>query len=376
MLKNFLQENAAQIIKTWESLHAIPEWGNEEFKTSAYLKQVLHEYGITTRDLTPTGFIAEIKGEESGPLIGLRADMDALPYRNEKGEAYYVHACGHDSHCTMVLWTLLALKALNLVKKGTVRGVFQPNEEGSLGGAIDMYKAGATKDMNEFYGVHIRPIQELPFGKAAPALWHGASSKGQVIVQGLAAHGARPHLGANAIDGAAAAIFAINSLWMDPGKAWSAKVTQIQGGGDVVNIIPDKAVLNLDLRAATNPLMKAMQEKIAQVVQDAASSMGCTAKFKVLSNIPAAEYDEECIAVLANAIKEVLGEENLAAPISTTGADDFHEYKAADSKLKTAFLALGADAAPGLHSADMHFNTACMAQGIAILTTALATRVG
>lgn len=374
MLKEYIKAHEGQMLKTWQDLHAMPEWGQQEFKTSAYLKKALQEQGITTIDMGPTGFIAEITGAEPGPIIGLRADMDALPYRNEAGETYYVHACGHDSHSTMGLWTMLALKELGLVRRGTVRALFQPDEEG-LSGAVNMAKAGAIKAMDELYGVHIRPIQELPFGKASPALWHGASTGAEIIVHGTAAHGARPHLGANAIDGAAAIIFAINSIWMDPGQPWSAKVTRIQGGGDVVNIIPDKAVLSVDVRSASNKLMKELLAKIGEAAQHAAASMGCTCEFKPKHTAPAAEYDQVCIDALALAITEALGAENLFPPIITVGADDFHEYKVADPTLKTGFLALGADAEPGLHSPDMHFNTACIFKGVAILTTALASRV-
>lgn len=374
MTAEFINEHKNEILQTYADLHKIPEWGFEEFKTSAYLQNKLKSHGITVTKFTETGFVAEVEGTETGLCIGLRADIDALPFTNEKGETFYVHACGHDSHSTMVMWTLIALKELNLVKHGKVRGIFQPAEE-KLTGAISMIKAGAAKDLDELYGVHIRPIQELKSGQAAPALWHGGSTMAEVVVHGHTAHGARPHLGANAIDGAALVILAINSIWINPAEPWSAKVTRMHSGGAIINLIPDKAVLSLDIRAASNVLMEELLNKIKTAISGAASAAGCTAELIIGDSVPAADYDQSAIDVLADAITTVLGSNNLVKPIITPGSDDFHQYKVADPKLKTAFLALGADAQPGLHDPHMCFNTEVIIPGIKILVEALVSRI-
>ncbi|MDD4320950.1 MAG: amidohydrolase [Acidaminococcaceae bacterium] len=374
MIAEFMNEHKNEILQTYADLHKIPEWGFEEFKTSAYLQEKLKAHGITVTKCTETGFIAEVEGKETGPCIGLRADIDALPFTNDKGETCYIHACGHDSHATMAMWTLIALKELKLVKHGKVRGIFQPAEE-KLTGALSMIKAGAAKGLDELYGVHIRPIQELRSGQAAPALWHGGSTMAEVVVHGHPAHGARPHLGANAIDGAALVILAINSIWLNPAEPWSAKVTRMHSGGAIVNLIPDKAVLSLDIRAASNALMEELLNKIKIAITGAASAAGCTAELIIGDSVPAADYDQSAIDALAVAIATVLGKENLLKPIITPGSDDFHQYKVADSKLRTAFLALGSDAKPGLHDPHMSFNTEVIIPGTNILVEALASRV-
>jgi len=274
----------------------------------------------------------------------------------------------------MAMWTLIALKELKLVKHGKVRGIFQPAEE-KLTGALSMIKAGAAKGLDELYGVHIRPIQELRSGQAAPALWHGGSTMAEVVVHGHPAHGARPHLGANAIDGAALVILAINSIWLNPAEPWSAKVTRMHSGGAIVNLIPDKAVLSLDIRAASNALMEELLNKIKIAITGAASAAGCTAELIIGDSVPAADYDQSAIDALAVAIATVLGKENLLKPIITPGSDDFHQYKVADPKLRTAFLALGSDAKPGLHDPHMSFNTEVIIPGTNILVEALASRV-
>ena len=374
MIKETVEKQKAAILQTYKDLHNIPEWGYEEVKTSAYIKEHLEAKGITVKRVTDTGLVAEVDSGKKGPCVGLRADIDALPFVNEKGETHYIHACGHDSHVTMAMWTLMFMKELGLVKKGKIRVIFQPAEE-KLTGAKSMIKAGAAVGMDEFYGVHIRPIQELAYGKAAPAVWHGGATQAEVIIHGQTCHGARPHLGANAIDGAALAILGINSIWLNPSDPWSAKVTRIHSGGSIINQIPDKAVLSMDIRAATNALMDELMGKIRKAIKGGAEAAGCTAELNIIGDVPASDYDPECIKAVAEAISEVLGADNLAKEIVTPGSDDFHEYKKADPKLKTGFLALGSDAAPGLHAPNMCFNTDAIITGVEILVTALSKRV-
>jgi len=363
------------ILKTYEQLHALPEWGLEEHKTSAYIKEWLQEADIPVREFTATGLVAELVGDEQGPVVGLRVDIDALPFKNEAGETYYVHACGHDAHTTMGLWVLKVLKELNLVKRGRVRVVFQPAEE-RLVGARNMIAAGAATGLDELYGVHIRPIQEARLGQAAAALWQGGSTVAELTVTGRAAHGARPHLGINAIDGATLAIMAINSIWANPTQQWSAKVTKITGGGVASNIIPDRATFTVDMRAEADSLMEEIIGKVRAAVEGGALSVGGKAEMHILGAVPAAQYDQESIDNLAVAIAAVLGPEGLIPPIKSPGSDDFHEFKKADPRLKAAFLALGADATPGLHDPHMRLATDSLLIGTRILTLALAQRVG
>lgn len=369
-----VKEHKEEILKTFEDLHSIPEWGLEEFKTSAYIKGKLEEAGLAPKKCTETGLIADIEGSNEGPFIGLRGDIDALPYTDEEGKTYYVHACGHDSHATMVLWTTILLKKLGLVEKGKFRAIFQPAEE-RLVGAKMIIESGVIEDLDELYGAHIRPIQEARMGEATPALWHGASTMMEVTIHGQAAHGARPHLGQNAIDGAAMAILGINTIWANPAQQWSAKVTKIQGGGAVSNIIPDKATFVIDMRAQTNDIMKELIEKVKIACESGANAVGARTEIKILGGVPAAEYDDDAIETLQAAINDILGDEGLLDHIYTPGGEDFHEYVKTYPKLKTAYMGLGSDCTPGLHDPEMTFNKEAILRGIEILTLAMARKL-
>ena len=136
---------ALNVVEIWRDLHKTPELGFEENKTSAYLAEALEKLGFAvTRGVGKTGVMGVIRGAEPGPVLMLRADMDALPFRNDDGSIEAVHACGHDSHCAMVL--AAASELADRVRRGTLKILFQPGEE-TLHGALEVLKSGAVDDV-------------------------------------------------------------------------------------------------------------------------------------------------------------------------------------------------------------------------------------
>lgn len=225
-------------------LHQIPELGFNEHKTSDYVAAKLKEMGLEPiRGIGGTGVVAYIDGTEPGPTVMLRADMDALPFVID-GKDACIHACGHDSHTAMVLAT--AAKLIGHVKKGRVKLFFQPAEE-TLFGALKSYDDGVLDDVDYAFGAHVRPIQDIPDGTVCAAVRHTSSTFCIVELKGKVAHGSRPHLGASVVEAAVLATNAVNSLWVNPNKAWSAKVTSIDCASTATNIIPDKGKMILDI---------------------------------------------------------------------------------------------------------------------------------
>ena len=165
--------------------------------------------------------------------------MDAL-WQLVNGKWQANHSCGHDGHMTMVLHALTCLKEIGFEPKGLIKIIFQPAEE-SGNGAKAIIETGVISDLDYLLGLHVRPIQEMPFGVASPAIYHGATTLLRGEVKGVQAHGSRPNLGINVADSLAAIIQAVNSIKMDPTVSASAKVTMIKAGGDNLNIIPDFA---------------------------------------------------------------------------------------------------------------------------------------
>lgn len=361
-----MHSKEVRILDTFNALHAMPEVGFAEFRTSAWLADKIKAAGFAVETgVGGTGIVAVLKGQEPGPVVALRADMDALAHLVD-GQEVCVHSCGHDSHCSMVLTAAEEL-ATSGIRRGTLKILFQPAEE-KLFGATRMIEAGALDDVDIVLGIHLRPIQEAKTGQATPALYHGASYIMEATINGQTAHGARPHLGVNAIDAAAAAVNAINAIHINPVIPATCKVTRLHAGGATLNQIPARAELALDLRAQQNEAMRTLLEKADKAIKAAAATVGATAETVVKGGVPGAEYHPEMIELAREAIRAVLGEEGLLDPIVTPGGEDFHNFVQAKPSLKAGYIGLGCNLTPGLHDPGMQFDHSAMIYGTEIMT--------
>lgn len=361
------------ILQVYDYLHSIPELGFAEVKTAAFLAGELQKLGYDVQTgYGKTGLIGTIKGAEPGPVLMLRADMDALPF-TVAGKSEARHACGHDSHCSMML--AAAAELAGKVKKGTLKILFQPAEE--LGtGAVAVMEDGALEGVDYIIGVHNRPVQDIPEGTLTPAVNHAAVAQVAITIDGQSCHGARPHLGVNAAETAAVMTTTIMSLKLNPIKSWSCKVTSIHAGS-VFNIIPDKAELLVDCRAEDNEVMDEMMLKLHRAVEGAAIAMGAKAVLTTPSGIiPAPQYDAGMIKLLADSIIAVAGKENYRDPITNPGGEDFHFFTKKYPQLKAGYLGVGAGATPGLHAVNMHLNKQYLQKGADVLVHAALQIIG
>ncbi len=353
----------------YNALHELAEPPLQETKTSAYLKQKIKELGFTVLATVETGVIAQYDSMVEGPTIGLRADMDALRYEiNNKVE--YRHTCGHDANMTMVLTA--AQKAVERgIKKGKLVLIFQPAEE-IVAGAKLMAESGEIPQLDALFGIHLRPIAETPLGEATPALVHGASRILRIKISGKSSHGARPHLGVNAIETAILAINAVNAIKVDPRISHSVKVTVFKGG-EVANIIPSEAEFSLDLRAQSNAVMDDLYKKVITALKGSCSVT--EASYQIVSDegCLAAIYDDECIEIARRAIQKVIGKAK--QPVVTPGGEDFHYY-AGILGVKAAYIGIGANLTPGLHAVDMDFDKKALTIGRDILAEIIVSLLG
>ncbi|MGN1149443.1 MAG: amidohydrolase [Sutterella sp.] len=362
------------VVEVWKDLHKTPELGFEEEKTSAYLAAELEKLGYeVTRGIGRTGVVGIMKGAEPGPVLMLRADMDALPFKNEDGTIARVHACGHDGHSAMLLTA--AAELAGKVKKGTLKIFFQPAEE-TLHGALESIKDGVLDDVDIALGCHVRPIQDIPAGTCCAAVRHTASTFANIEISGRSSHASRPHLGVNCAEAAAIVTNAVCAVKGDPAKVWSCKVTSIQASAAATNIIPDTALLKLDIRAQTNELMDELLEKVRLAAEGGAMSVGATAKL-VLPGvvIPAAVYDEDLVEEVADTIRETLGADRLARDCGG-GGEDFHFFKKTRPDIKAAYFGVGAACTPGLHARSMTFDPEQLNMGVKVLVAMALKKIG
>lgn len=353
----------ADVFKYFEDLHKIPEVGMHEFKTSAYIANALRKMGYEVEDHIGggTGVVGIYDSGKPGPVLGLRADMDALGTK-DGGAA---HLCGHDGHMSMLLAAAEEIMDEKLVKKGKLKLIFQPAEETSEG-ALSMLKGGAIDDIDILIGMHGRPIQECRVGEAAPALYYSAACHIRYDVTGAQCHGARPYLGVSALDAACLIVQAANALRFNSNIVYNLKATQIHADAGVPNAVPGNATVTFDLRSQDNDVMDLMIKKLTTAAQNAAASIGATAKENILHRTPASILTPEITDLLADVIKEELGEQALIPPITTAGGEDFFWYPKERPQLKTGFVALGEDAQPGLHDPHMHFDHSALPNGVKI----------
>ncbi|PLR95976.1 M20 peptidase aminoacylase family protein [Bacillus sp. T33-2] len=360
----------SQIFTIFNHLHNNPEVSWKEYETTRYITGLLEELGVKFETFEDcTGVVAEM-GE--GPFtVGLRADMDAL-WQEVDGAWKANHSCGHDAHMTLALGVILSLKKMNVKLPGKVKFIFQPAEE-KANGALKMLEKKVIDDIDYLYGVHVRPDQEVPHGKAAPAIVHGAGKfiTGKIIGDDL--HGGRPHLGANAIEVGSAIVQEIKGIRLDPQIPYSVKMTRFTAGGDNDNIIPGSAEFAIDMRAQTNQAMRQLAAKVEKIIETISALYQVRIDFTYAGNAVAAEVNEEAQSIMAEAIQIVLGKDHLFPPSVTSGCEDFHFYNVQRPEVKATMLGLGCGLAPGLHHPKMTFDRDALITGTEILTRAILT---
>lgn len=371
-VNNVVKNIEQKVLATFDYLHRNPEISWEEVNTTAYLKKTLEENGCETITFgDSTGVVGKYGNFTKGlPVVAIRADIDAL-WQEVDGEFQANHSCGHDAHMAMVLGVLEKFRETpKIADKVAVKFLFQPAEEVGAG-ALKMVGDGVMDDVDYLYGVHLRPEAETAMGKATPVIVHGATKTIHVRLKGDDAHGARPHLNENAIEIGAEIVNLISKIHLDPTVPHSVKMTKFEAGGKSANIIPGSATFSFDLRAQNNEAMEILVEKV-HAVFDAVRNL-YTAELEVtgMHGIAAAETNEEAISIMAQAIGNVLGTENVDQPLVTPGGDDFHFYTIKNPELKATMLGLGCGLKPGLHHPKMTFDHAALMNGANILHEAI-----
>ncbi|UPW84824.1 amidohydrolase [Lysinibacillus sp. Ag94] len=355
-----------KIYQWFDHFHKYPEVSWKEFETTKKIASILDELNVSYRLLGDVpGLIAEIgTGDE---IVAVRADIDAL-WQEVDGKWQANHSCGHDANITMVLGALLLLKDQPLQHR--VRFIFQPAEE--LGnGACAAFERGAVEGVSHLFGVHLRPIEELPLGKVSPAIHHGSAYFLEGTIRGTDAHGARPHQGKNAIDVIMAVQQMLNSIHLSPFEPHSAKLTKIVADGGSTNIIPGTASFSMDIRAQRNNQLELLRSRIEFGLTSIKQQFEIDMGWEWLDFTPGAEVSSVAARMAKDAIIETLGETHLAEEITTPGSDDFHFYTVKKPELKATMIGIGADLTPGLHHPKMTFERNALIDAAQVLACVL-----
>lgn len=321
-----------QLTAFFQDLHRHPELGNEEVRTTARVRAALEEQGVEILDPgLKTGLIAVIRGKRPGRVIGLRADMDALPLQEETGLPYasqrqgVMHACGHDFHTACMLGAALLLKEKEETLRGTVKIVFQPAEEISDGGE-KMMQSGLLDDVQEFYAAHTYPA--FPAGtlgiKEGPVM--AAPDAFTIRILGEGAHGGNPHQGVDPIPAAAALVLSAQTLISRRKDAFEPAVLSIThlNAGSTWNVVPPSALIEGTLRTLDEGLRQETVRRLNAMAEAIAAAHGCRADITWMMGPPPVVNDAALCAA-ARKIASSLGF-HVDRQANTMGGEDFSEY--------------------------------------------------
>ncbi len=366
-----------QLIDIRREIHAHPELGFQEFKTSQKVSDVLNSLGIEhQRGIAKTGIVATL-GDGNGPTVALRADMDALPI-NEANDVPYksqtpnvMHACGHDAHTALLLGAAMLL--VNEDLHGTVRFIFQPSEEGQdaeqKSGGMRMVEEGALDGVNAVFGLHV--ASDLPTGFIeigdGPTMAAVDSFKARVIGRGC--HGAYPHKGLDPVWLSAQVINAIHGVVprrIDPTQPALISACTIHGG-IADNVIPEEITLSGTIRSFDTTIRQQLHDELRRAFA-VAKGLGGDYDLNIIAGYPPTVNDALQAAFLRGIASDVLRDMTVVAnPPLKMGAEDF-SFMA--RKVPGAFAHIGAakgDRSRPHHNPHFDIDEAVIAKGAALL---------
>ena len=340
-----------ELLAWWRHLHENPELGNREVKTAAYVVERLRSFGLEPQTgIARTGVVAILKGGRPGPVVALRADMDALPVTEQvalpfaskattewEGQKVGVmHACGHDTHVAILLATARVLTQLKDRLPGTVKFIFQPAEESvpvaeRPAGAEAMVKAGVmdTPKVDAVFGLHV--FANVPTGtityRSGPFM--AAADAFEIIVTGRQAHGSSPWRGVDPIVVGAQIVTALQTI-----VSRNVDITRLPAivtvgqfqSGVRNNIIPDSARLVGTIRTFDDQVQNDIHARVKNIAESIATSMGATAKVTIDRGYPVTANEPKLTAKMLPSLEKaapgMVKESELI-----TGAEDFTYFQ-------------------------------------------------
>lgn len=322
-----------QMIEIRRDLHRFPELSFKEYRTTRYIAAILAQAGI---EVVPwggeTGVVGLLKGDQPGPVVALRADIDGLPVSEENDCSYQsqqpgvMHACGHDAHTACLLGAALILAAHRSSLAGTVKFIFQPAEEINAGARL-MLEQGVLKNPNVdvIFGLHNTPT--LPAGqigcKEGPLM--AAVDTTFLTIKGTGGHGGIPQKTKDPITAVAAVIQGLQTIvsrQVDPLAAAVISFGTIQGG-NANNVIPEKVELTGTVRTFDAELRREMPGRMQGLISGIAQAMGTEAEFVYRQDLPAVFNPPALAAWCRRRLAAVVGETGLVTPIPSMGGEDF-----------------------------------------------------
>ena len=341
-----------KLIEYFEWFHRNPELSYEEYKTTDKIREILANAGV---EILPcrleTGLVAVVRGKQKGPIQALRCDIDALPVREETGLPYAscqkgkMHACGHDLHTVLGIGCALLLQKRKEELSGSVKIIFQPGEESSLG-ALKILETHVIDDIEMIWGIHADPTNDAGVLGIRQGYVSAAVDRFAITVKGVGCHGAHPDDGVDPILTAAAIVQALQSIVTRNVNAFHPallSVTRIEAG-NTWNVIPEKAFLEGTVRTMDREDRILFEKRVGEIARNTAIAYGAEADMEWIAGCPAVYNDEEMVSKSIRAANKcgfkVVPEE------SSMGGDDFAFY---EEKIPGCYMKVGTGKGQTIH---------------------------
>ncbi len=349
-LSDIIADLEPQMVEWRRHFHQNPELSNREFETSKTIAEHLRSLDLEVQTgIAHTGVVAILRGGKPGPVVALRADIDALPVTERvqvpfaskvtteyNGQQVGVmHACGHDTHIAMLLGAAHALSQIREELPGTVKFIFQPAEEGApqgeQGGAELMIKEGVLENpkVEVIFGLHINSQTTAGHIKYRPGGTMAGSDSYKIVVKGSQTHGAYPWGGIDPVVTAAQIVNGLQTIV-------SRQLPLIQNpavisvgsihGGVRSNIIPEEVEIVGTIRSLDTDMQQMMHEKIRRTATKIAESMGASAEVTINIGYPVTHNDPELTDQMLPSLLEAAGKEQVHLRSAVMGAEDFSYY--------------------------------------------------
>ncbi|MEZ4721131.1 MAG: M20 family metallopeptidase [Flavobacteriales bacterium] len=379
-IKSKAREIHPNLIEVRRRLHRHPELSFQEFETSKFIQNYLHQLGVEFQVMADTGIVAHIQGTEGGKVVALRADMDALPIREENNCDYrsendgVMHACGHDVHTTSLLGVAEILQNMRLEFKGIIKLIFQPGEEKLPGGASLMIKAGALENPKPkgILGQHVYP--ELEAGKVGFRAGKYMASADEIYLKviGKGGHAALPDRNIDPVLIASHIVVALQqvvSRRSHPGMPTVLSFGRIIGEG-ATNVIPDVVNLAGTFRTFDEEWRMEAHSIIEKLASETAMAMGAKCEVDIRKGYPFVLNDEELTKRSMQSAIEFLGRENVIDLEMRMTGEDFSYYT---QQMPGCFYRLGTKSGSngkyhGLHTPTFDVDENCLETGCGLMT--------
>ena len=345
-LKKDTEKIKGQLIEWRRDFHRHPEVAFREQRTSAIIREFLQKIGIPVTPCAGTGLKAILEGLPGGRTVALRADMDALPLK-EEGDKEYIsenpqaaHACAHDGHMAIIMGAAKVLAQRKKEFKGRVVFLFQPAEELPPGGAKTMVEEGALDGVDAVFGLHL--WQPLPTGfiglVKGPMM--AQADNFSIVVRGKGGHGSAPHLTVDPILVASHIVVnaqSVVSRSIDPLKPAVVSFGIVKGG-TAYNIIPGEVTLNGTVRSFESSIQSLAEKRLKEIAEETCRAFGATAEFSYKKGYPALVNHGAMVDFVVDVARKTLGEECVKSIDPIMGGEDFAYFL---QKVPGAFLFFG-----------------------------------